>query len=74
MGNGIPPFFGIVPANLTLRNGVAKRRSDGIRVSKILSYALPVFIASFIGGCAGCVDRRTASHMHPLQLEHHNKI
>jgi hypothetical protein len=52
----------------------AKRCLDVIRVSKILSRALPVFIASLIGGCAGCVDRSIASYMYPLQLEHYNKI
>ena len=41
---------------------------------KILSHALTVLIAPLIGGCAGCVDRSTASYMHPLQLEHYDKI
>ena len=74
MGNGSGLSSVAYPLIILWRVRVAKRCLNGIRVSKILSLALPALIAPLICGFAGYVDRTTASYMRRLQLEHYDKI
>ena len=74
MDDKLPPFPFSIPGLTLWRTMCIKRSLDGSGTSKILSYALSVFIAYLIGDFAGCIDRSIASYMHPLHLEHYNKV